>query len=721
MNSFLSATILILSLFFNQPAVNNSSPNSDNIENTPEFTKIVAGEEFTCGLSSSGGVFCTGRNEYGQVGDGTTLSRSGFVSVVGLDSHVTDIVAGAAHACALTDQGGMMCWGLNLSGQLGNNSGSIFHSTPIGVSGLASGVKDITAGSTHTCAVLESGGAMCWGENTYGQLGNGTTNGSSTPVAVNDLQDALEISAGGIYSCDGSGHHTCALTSTGGVKCWGMNYYGQLGNGEELSRSQPEQVIGLETGVSSVVTGGTHTCALLSSGGMKCWGNNQFGQLGEAGTVLKSSLPVDVIDPGNDIERIYANAFQTCASSSGGGLKCWGRNHHGQLGDGTPFDRNLPVDVFALEGDIQYVAPGYSHTCAAMLTGETYCWGRNFQGELSDGADTMSYIPLDVAWSGETFTAIDFWYMHNCAITTGGTVKCWGRNDFGQLGDGSTTDRTLPVDLQMSDFTVSLIRVGYLHSCLITDAGGAKCWGSNGMGQLGDGTGTDSPAPVSVTGLETGIQHLDSGLYHSCAVSEAGSVKCWGGNSDGQLGDGTYYNRFTPVEVSGLSAGVAAVTTGEYFSCVLMDTGGVKCWGDNWAGQLGNGATDDSPTPVDVIELNGTAVAISAGGHHVCALMDTGGVKCWGFALGPINITPVDIAGLEVGVAEVSAGGNSTCVVMDNGQAKCWGINRYGGLGTGSYMDPIYAPLDVYSLAQGVSHISPGYFHTCAIVGGGPA
>jgi alpha-tubulin suppressor-like RCC1 family protein len=211
------------------------------------------------------------------------------VDVSGLTSGVTAIAAGGSHTCALTTGGGVKCWGNNYHGQLGDGT-TQGHTTPVDVSGLASGVATITAGGSHTCALMAGGGTKCWGYNNYGQLGDDTTEDRNTPVDVSGLtSEVATIKAGGT--------HTCVLMAGGGVKCWGRNNYGQLGDGTTEDCSIPEDVSGLASGVMAVALGEAHTCALtmLSAGNrVKCWGSDSNGQLG-LGTITQRLTPVDVV------------------------------------------------------------------------------------------------------------------------------------------------------------------------------------------------------------------------------------------------------------------------------------------------------------------------------------------------------------------------------------------------------------------------------------------
>jgi alpha-tubulin suppressor-like RCC1 family protein len=694
----------------------SSGPDSPlQISEAFNFTRITAGESHTCARTTSGGVKCWGLNEEGQLGDGTFIHRSLPVGVSGLGSGVAVLAAGHHHTCVVTGMGGVKCWGMNFSGQLGNDS-TVDSNIPVNVVGLDSGVIAVEAGDEHTCALTSSGGVKCWGWDGYGQLGNGTSSGSSsTPVDVVGLNSGVVAIATG-------GDHTCALTTTGSVKCWGLNGAGQLGDGTDDRSHVPIDVIGLSSGVIAVAAGDENTCAIINGGGLKCWGSNWAGQLGD-GTSTNRKTPVDVVGLSSGVLAVSVGRNgHTCALITGSGMKCWGNNSSGELGNGTMDRSATPSDVIGLAGGVSAIATGYSHTCALTISGAAKCWGSNDDSQLGIGLSARRTIPGDVAGLDTNITSVDAGWWHTCAVTSVGGAKCWGDNNSGGLGDGSETNRNVPVDVSGLTGSVLALASGNKHTCALTTNGSVKCWGDNGVGQLGDSTTTRKLIPVDVTGLSSGVTAISAGGFHTCALMTNGGVKCWGYNGSGQLGDGTYNNRNEPVDVSGLTSNVTALATGwDGHTCALTTSGGVLCWGNNSNGQLGDGSLIGQATPQNVSGLTSGITTIMAGGRHTCAITTATGMKCWGAnsdgQLGDGSFfdhaTPQNVSGLTSGVVGMATGGNHTCAIMINGTAKCWGNNYNGQVGDGTYRYR-NTPVVVTGLMGAVSALTAGDAHTCA-------
>jgi alpha-tubulin suppressor-like RCC1 family protein len=288
-----------------------------------------------------------------------------------------------------------------------------------------------------------------------------------------------------------------------------------------------------------------------------------------------------------------------------GKIMCWGDNTYGKLGDGSvATERTSPVQVSGYGWSIttaSSIALGSGHSCALLTDGTVKCWGRNGWGGLGDGTTTNRNTPVEVSGI-TTATSIALGSSHSCAVLTDGTVKCWGRNGWGGLGDGTTDDSSTPVEVS-GITTATSIALGGSHSCAVLTDGTVKCWGLNLLGQLGDGTFqcvrcSGSGTPVEVSGITTATS-IALGYEHSCALLTDGTVKCWGSNGSGQLGDGTTTKRNTPVEVSGIST-ATSIALGSGHSCALLMNSTVMCWGYNGSGQLGDGSVTDRNTPVEV-------------------------------------------------------------------------------------------------------------------------
>ena len=338
---------------------------------------------------------------------------------------------------------------------------------------------------------------------------------------------------------------------------------------------------------------------------------------------------------------------------------------------------------------------GSGNSCALLAAQTIKCWGYNNVGQLGTGfgLSIISSTPVTVTGGLTAATAISTGGSHSCALLTDTTVKCWGYNADGGLGNLTNTNSNLPATVfGLSGATA--IGAGGTHSCALLTDTTVKCWGSNVVGQLGIGTNgvfTNSNSPVTVSGL-SGATAVAAGTYHSCALLTDTTVKCWGSNVVGQLGNGATAESNIPVIVSGLSD-ATAIAVGGFHSCALLVDTTVKCWGMSNYGQLGNGATADSNIPVTVSGLSG-ATAIAVGGFHSCALLADSTVKCWGAnvfgALGNgSNIDfhiPVTVTGIS-GATAIAAGENHQCALVGSTTIKCWGKNSTGQLGNGTTTD----------------------------------
>lgn len=336
-------------------------------------TAVAAGMGHTCAIATGGGVSCWGENADGQLGNGTATSAPGPVEVVGLDAGAVEVSVGGRHSCALLTTGEVSCWGWNWYWQTGqvNTTGRI--STPQVVPGL-SGVRDLSAGSLHTCAVLASGQVWCWGYNSKGQVGRGPSSSRVFPGVVPDFDGALRVSGGG--------SHSCALLTDGGAQCWGSNASGQLGTGGTGASWVPQPVAS-QSSLATLSAGENRTCATTSAGVVECWGLLPV-------SMLTPRVPLAVPGAPSSAE-VLAGTSHICSRTAAGELWCWGSNVNGELGDGTTVDRASPALVSW--SSVVAMGNGFTHTCAVATDGRAWCWGSNLRRQLGDGTLLNRSVP----------------------------------------------------------------------------------------------------------------------------------------------------------------------------------------------------------------------------------------------------------------------------------------------------------------------------------------
>ncbi|MFA5386929.1 MAG: hypothetical protein WC322_00850 [Candidatus Paceibacterota bacterium] len=766
--------------------------------------KIDGGRYFhACGVSDDGNAYCWGLDDNGQLGNGVATSTlyttpirvlKGAAAAGDTDgtylTNIKNIRTGMYHTCAVSNAGNIYCWGYNNKGQLGNSSSST-STLPIRVlKGAATttdndgtyltNIKEIDAGSNHSCAVSNAGHAYCWGYNSDYELGDGLTGDQSTPIRVHDGA-ATTTDTDGTYltnikriAC--SSAHNCAVSNAGNAYCWGTNGSGQLGDDSVDSRSTPVRVHdGAATttdtdgtylrNISNIETGHNFTCAVSNTGNPYCWGNNDSGMLGNGTTTTPYLTPVRVLKG-------------SAADSDN---------------DGTYLT------------NIQNVDGGYgSHTCALSNSGNAYCWGYYATGRLGSGSLSTQTSPVRVLEGNSYPRDTDGTYLTNgktistsyvggCVISGAGNTYCWGDNSNGQLGNGATTTATAPVRTSKgeaaggSNNLTNLINIksivgGFYHTCAVSNVGNPYCWGHNGNGQLGNSFTANKTSPVRVLKGEadatdndgiylTNIKSINPGSSYSCAVSNTGNPYCWGLNSDGKLGNGTTTQSLTPVRVlKGEAAttdndgtyltNIQTINSGFYHTCAVSNSGNAYCWGFNdYDGELGNGTTDPSSVPTRVIkgeaattDNDGTNLtnikSIGIGEYHTCAVSNAGNVYCWGYGgdgeLGnssstsqtsPVRVLKGEAATTDndgtylTNIATVSSGRYHSCVFSNAGNSYCWGLNDDGELGDGT-TDPSSVPTRVIkgeaattdndgTNLTNIKEIDAGAWHSCAISGAG--
>ncbi len=750
---------------------------------------IAAGDHHSCQVMGDGTVRCWGLNDTFQLGvDNSSTSgtfRSTAVTVPGIFGAVA-VAAGSSHTCALLNIGTVRCWGKNTIGQLGDATtttrsmpADVLVGDPAQPSTLAplSNVKAITAGFTYSCALLADSSVRCWGSNGHGSLGTspGGANAAVVAVPVSGITNAVAIGAGG--------SHTCAVLSNGTVKCWGSNLLGEIGDGTVgTDRLTPVPVGGLAGPAVAIAASVVNTCALLANGTAECWGGNAFGQVANGTTQTSVSLPSLVLSKSgngfvqlNNITDIAAGFDYACALVANGTVGCWGLNTFGQVGDGSTINRHT-ADLQPYLSTVVSIATGGAHACAVLADGTTRCWGKNMSddgnmdhsgpiaGQLGNGdaafSVSFSSTPVFVTGSGGSFTAaaIAAGSQHTCAIRTNGSVACWGHNSTGQLGNGTGTDSTAPVAVEKVSNAVA-ITAGEFHSCAVLADGTVRCWGADFYGQSGVPLGMDQRTAVTV-GVSNAI-NITAGDSHTCALLADGTARCWGDGIDGDLGNGQVSISPDPVAVNGVDNAVA-LAAGSACTCAVRADGIAKCWGKNTHGQLGDGSQNPAIIEPVVVSVPDTSsaqqppprtplldiTAIATHSFHTCAIIANGLAKCWGSnsngqigdgtsgsgndRLSPTAVRDPGNRALS-NVTAIAAGAGHSCARTGGGEVRCWGANLNGELGDGSTTDrsfPAYVMKSVYNrITQtfqyvpqtGLVQIAAGDEHSCALQpNGGP-
>jgi len=712
------------------------------VRGTP--TRIAGGASHSLAVRQDGTAWAWGRNNYGQLGNGTTANQLSPVRVSNLTS-VVSVAAGEAHSLALRSDGTVWAWGFNGQGNLGINNTATYKNTPVqvlslsdaisiaaknnqsfalksdgtvwawganasgqlgndsttsqplpvqvkqSVGGIISDLMDvvaIAAGTNHTLALKANGTVWAWGDNASGQLGNGTLADQHTAIQVVSLSDAVAISAGGA--------HSLAMKADGTVVAWGKNDHGQLGDNTTNLRSIPVSVSGLSN-AKSVAAGFEHSIALKSDGTVVAWGRDEDGQIGNGSTTTTPvRAPVPVLKV-TGVTTVSAGAHHSQAiSNSSGAIWGWGRNLHGQVGDDTTTNRHVPV-ITMLTSGIMSVAGGEAHTLYTKWDGTVWAWGSNVYGQLGEGTPIQERLtPIQVKDSSGTgylsgVLAVAAGKDYSLALASDGTVFAWGRNGYGQLGDGTLTDRRLPVRIPDLNGIVA-IAAGATHALALKFDGKVYAWGRNHLGQLGDETQTDRLTPVQVHYLEK-VVAIAAGDNHSLAISQDGAAYTWGSGGNGQLCNsqsGLGHFKSVIAQVPGIVRGVG-VAAGVGHSLFLEANGNTKACGDNVYGQLGNGSTTNSSVPVTVTNLD-KAVRIVAGGNTSAALSTSGTVYTWGSnSHGQLGDGPASPSYRSTiaqvpdfsNVVTLAVGTRHTITARTDDSAYSWGANDFGQIGDG--------------------------------------
>ena len=656
------------------------------------WKQVAMGFEHTLAIRSDGLLFAWGDNTYGELGNGTLTSQSSPIQIG--TSSWTVVSAGHLASAGIRSDGLLFAWGDNSYGQQGN---ALTNYLPQPVGALS--WNAIAAGASHVVAIRSDGALFAWGDNSSGQLGDGTTVAKSSPVQIG-TSSWSSISAGQ--------KHTLAILYSGtlaaALYAWGDNSSGQLGDGTTVSKSSPVH-IGTSSW-SSISAGQKHTLALLYNAltlgraALYAWGDNSSGQLGDGTTVSKSS-PVHIgTSSWSSISAGDQHSLGILVTSAA--LYAWGNNASGQLGDGTTVSKSSPVHI----GTSSWSAgsAGDQHSLGILVTtGALYAWGNNASGQLGDGTTTSKSSPVHIGTS--SWNAISAGYQTSMArqVTTG-ALYTWGQGAGGAIGDGSLLNYSSPVQIGASiSISWNAIAAGYQFKVATISANKLYSWGDNTYGELGlNYLGTaysNSPVQIGTSSWSS----ISSGYYYNMGILKTGALFGWGYNGNlrgrGNLGDGTYITRYSPVQIgtsswlivsAGPSSGSSSASTG-----AIDINNRLFTWGENNFGGLGSGSTTATSSPVQVGTSSWTAISMF--GLWSAGILSTGALYTWGLNFNgnlgdgtayASKSSPVHIgtsSWIAVYAAEASGSGFPSAAAIDaSNRLFTWGDNSSGQLGDGT-------------------------------------
>lgn len=721
-------------IYRNHPPIHVDSNPTTTLSNLPQVHTLSVGYGHTCVVIGTTAQ-CWGRNDqHYQLGDGTAINRNHPIIPIGLNSGVRAIAAGESHSCAVMWSGKVKCWGWNYYGNLGPPLGS--RSVPSDVIGIDNAV-DVVAGDLNTCALLADTKVKCWGYNSVGQLGNGTTTGQSPNMTPTLVLDENRQPLQGVTALSTKYLHVCAVANSG-LFCWGDTGYAPWKERTLLARaiispssgivgvdtpafyagcmlkasgevecwngSALQPISGLPTNIIKVASGAGISCALTSHGELWCWGDNWLGLLPpDESRGVTTAVKLPFVDP--NVVDVALGYEHICVRTTDNQIRCWGNNYLGQLGDGSAPTRPLTqtVSVKVPEGIQQIVTAGsiYSRyntwlgrfTCVLTLSGGVQCWGGNLYGQLGNGkVAPISTEATLVTGLTSGVLQIASGYFHSCAIDATRQLWCWGRNDQGQLGIGSTENRSVPVQVPGLQGVRSIALAGN-YSCAVLLDGKVKCWGVNTWGQLGTGTGNSSLVPVDVTQLAGPVGSLAVSFAHACALLESGATQCWGNNTFGELGIYSNTLRSTiPVTVPGVTGGASDLAVRQYNSCVIQN-GVTKCWG-KWQKRNPANVNDvhDILMPPTIITGWASSLVNIQFTSNLCGLLTSGSVQCAklitpdGVSSFPTTfVTMTEFTNNVVALSRANdAPPSHSCAVLGDNTARCMGDDHSGELGTGT-------------------------------------
>jgi alpha-tubulin suppressor-like RCC1 family protein len=499
-----------------------------------------------------------------------------------------------------------------------------------------------------------------------------------------------------------SENHSCGILNSGILKCWGLNTKGQLGDNTIVNKDSPV-TIDPGTSYQEIQTGSFHSCGITNTGALKCWGENGKGQLG-IGNNISKSLPT-VVDAGTMYIQISTFDEHTCGVTSDNILKCWGDNTDSAIGDGTTTSRNSPT---VIDSGVPYlsVAAGFNHTCAITIANVLKCWGNN--NRFQSGINGMSVIPSpEIVDTGESYKLVTSSTEYSCGILTSGVFKCWGADRNGNLGGFAPTD-TLPIVMDPGT-TYIFADLGDEYTCGVTTTNKLKCWGATNAGLSSAYYKFSDPEIIQPS---TSFKSVSVGLSFYCATTITNDLKCWGRNLSGSQGFPSTAIEKLP-QVINPTASYKSIDSAGGNTCIVTSTNSLFCWGYE---SLPDGLYEGLRYMPILIDPGISFKEIEYSKYHGCGITTSDKLRCWGFAVSQIlnDWSPFPMP-FDTGTSysSISGGSSHMCGISTTGVLKCWGQNYLYQLGTGDNLD-IDEQVEILSGTNFIS-VSAGSYHTCAV------
>jgi alpha-tubulin suppressor-like RCC1 family protein len=609
----------------------------------------------------------------------------------------------------------MYAWGWGQDGRTGVLLLDTSSATAVRVTGIETW-SAVAAGESATCGITTAGLLYCWGVNGSGQLGTGDTTYRYEPT---------QLPGSVVWSAVAMGQtHTCAIKAADSTLwCWGSNGEGQVGKGAKSAAvTAPTQVstAGV-TSWSSVSLGEVSSCGIKTDATLWCWGDNAWGQLG-VGSVVDKTVPTQV--GAATWSSVGLSFTSSCAvKAADASLWCWGYGNYGQLGNNSSADQHAPVAASG-GGTWSAVAGGQDHSCGLRVNGTIWCWGNGSYGALANGSQSNALVPTQEVSGATTWTALTTMEFGSCARRSTGALYCWGRNNIGQLGDGSTTDRWVPTASGTDTAWTTHLAGGRDHFCVLRSDQALWCQGSDFDDQLGHNWNDKVSSPTPVLAPSGSWSTGSVGEEGGCGIQADSTLWCWGVNSHGAAGQGDTAIHPFPLKV-GAATTWRSVSVGTTAVCAIRTDDSMWCWGNGATGQLGvAGASGDVMTPA--AGPAGSWSAVSVGVGHTCGIKTNGTLWCWGSNSGgplgtgsytPKEETPQAVTATGVSTwASVTTGEDTSCAIAatgaNAGSLYCWGWGWYGQIGNGTYDDQ-YSPVRVGAATW--SYVAAGTWFTCGV------